>query len=84
LFGADHYQLWVTVTGLYYAFPTLVFFYFAISQAVTVCTLQAQSLRVQHQRVRRDVILALVLVAAGAYVSEPTAAYGGTTKLLPL
>jgi hypothetical protein len=58
------------IKALHYAFPALCFLYFGISLVVTVCTLQTQSLRIRDQRVRRDVILALILAVSGTYVSS--------------
>jgi hypothetical protein len=71
LFALTSYELRVAVKVLHYAFPALVFFYFGIAHAVTICTLQTQSLRVQDQKVRRGVIIALILAVAGTYVRDP-------------
>jgi hypothetical protein len=61
-------QLWTAIQVLHYSYPALVFFYFITALTVTVCTLQTQRLRIQDERVRRDVILRLIFGAAVTYV----------------
>jgi uncharacterized membrane protein len=62
------FQVWIAIQAIHYAYPAVTFFYFLLAITVTVCMLQAQALRVQDSKVRRDVMLALIFVVAGTYV----------------
>ncbi|KAG0649532.1 Adenosinetriphosphatase [Hyphodiscus hymeniophilus] len=62
-------QVQTAIKIIHYTFPALCFFYFVLALTITVCTLQnTQSLRIRDQNVRRDVVIALLLVVTSTYV----------------
>ena len=62
----------MSLTIIHYGFPIICFVYYGLALAITVCTLQTQSLRIKDQHVRRDVMIFLILVVSGSYVSSFT------------
>ncbi|KAI9050802.1 hypothetical protein LZ554_004921 [Drepanopeziza brunnea f. sp. 'monogermtubi'] len=63
-------RLQTVITAIHYACPALVTFYFLVALSATVCTLQTRKLRARDQRVRRDVLLALVSAVTLSYLLE--------------
>ncbi|KAL7267837.1 hypothetical protein RUND412_009559 [Rhizina undulata] len=60
LFGAIHF--------LHYAYPPALFFYFLISQTISVCTLEG--FRAPARRIRRNLIIWLQIAVIATYVGE--------------
>ncbi|CAG8981855.1 hypothetical protein HYALB_00009530 [Hymenoscyphus albidus] len=60
----------VAIKSIHYAYSAVVFLYFLLALTITVCTLQTQRLRIRDEQVRRNVLLGLIFVVAGTYLSE--------------
>ncbi|RDW94363.1 p-loop containing nucleoside triphosphate hydrolase-10 [Coleophoma crateriformis] len=54
----------------HYLFPALTFVTFITAVAITVCIVQAKSLRVRDERVRRDVVFVILAAVVLSYLAE--------------
>jgi uncharacterized membrane protein len=62
-------QVSAALQSLQYAYPSIAFGYFMSATIASVCMRQTAALRTKDQAVRRDIIVALMVLVACTYVS---------------
>lgn len=65
-------QIEHAIEALHYAYPGLSFLYFMSSTTLSICRRETVSQKRKDQCIRRDVLLALMILVIGTYVRFPS------------